>query len=88
MKERTFPRGRTRSAALFTPSRRFGVLLLALFSMLFVPVFLPGRLEAVVGPILFTLVLLSALADTRQRVVVATALAIPGCGLLVASSLV
>jgi len=58
--------------------------------MLFVPVLLPGEVEAVVGPVLFTLVLLSALAsvaDTRRRVVRAVALAIPGTALVVAASL-
>jgi hypothetical protein len=73
-----------------TPGRRFAVLLLALLSMLFGPVVFPDHLEGVVGPILFTVVLLSALfavATTRRRAIVATAFAIPGCGLIVASFL-
>jgi hypothetical protein len=58
--------------------------------MLFGPVVFPDHLEGVLGPILFTAVLLSALlsvASTRRRAVVATALAIPGCGLIIAAFL-
>lgn len=73
------------------PGRRFAVLLLTLVSMLFVPVLLPGQVEAVVGPILFMLVLLAALAsvaDTRRRIVRATMLALPATSLMVAASLI
>jgi hypothetical protein len=78
-------------AEQFTPRRRFTLLLLALLSMLFAPVLLPHELDGVIGPILFTIVLLSALAavaNTRRRMFFATALAIPGCGLMVAASFV
>jgi len=78
------------TADLLTPRRRFALLLLALFSLLFGPVFLPDTVEGVLGPILFTVLLLSALAavaNTRRRMAVAATLAIPGCGLMVAAAL-
>jgi len=78
-------------AEQFTPRRRFTLLLLALLSMLFAPVLLPDELDGVIGPVLFTVVLLSALAavaNTRRRMAFATAFAIPGCGLMVAASFV
>ncbi|MBE0594290.1 MAG: two pore domain potassium channel family protein [Gemmatimonadales bacterium] len=74
---------------LLTPGSRFGVLLTSLALMLFLPFSLPVRVESVLTPVLLTVVLLSSLsavADNRRHVTIGTALAIPGCVLLVASS--
>ena len=73
-----------------TAKHRFGILLVALVLMLFGQVFLTNRLEGVLGPVLFTLVLLAALATvtgTRRRKAIAIILAIPASGLLVAATL-
>lgn len=69
---------------------RFAVLLLAMLLMQFGQVLMPNRVEGVLGPVLFTIVMLTALAvvaGTRRRMVVGTVLAILGCGLLVADAL-
>lgn len=74
---------------LVAPGSRFGVLLTSLVLLLFLPFVLPGRLATVLSPVLFTVVLLSSLsavADSRRHVAIGTALAIPGCGLIIASS--
>ena len=75
---------------LLAPGSRFGVLLTSLILMLFLPFLLGSGLESVLTPVLFTVVLLSSLsavADTPRHFRVGAALAIPGCGLIVASSL-
>ena len=75
---------------LFKPRRRFFILLLALLSMLFGPVFIPDRLQGVVGPIFFTVVLITALAAvarTTLAMVIGALFAITGCGLIVLTSL-
>lgn len=74
---------------LLAPGSRFGVLLTSLVLLLFLPFVLPGRLATVLSPVLFTVVLLSALsavADTRRHVVIGMTLAIPGCALIIVSS--
>lgn len=74
---------------LFKPRRRFFILLLALLSMLFAPVFTPDRLEGVIGPVFFTLVLVAALAAvarTRLVMVLGGLFAAVGCGLIVFAS--
>ncbi len=74
---------------LLAPGSRFGVLLLSLVLMLFLPFVLPDRLETVVSPLLFTVVLLSsvsAVADTRRHITIGVALGIPGCVLIILSS--
>ena len=74
---------------LFKPRRRFFILLLALLSMLFGPVFIPDRLEGVVGPIFFTAVLVAALAAVARTtlvMVIGAVFAVIGCGLLVFTS--
>jgi len=74
---------------LLTPGSRFGVLLTSLALMLFLPFILPVRVDSVLTPVLLTVVLfssLSAVAHNRRHVTIGTALAIPGCVLLVASS--
>ena len=74
---------------LLAPGSRFGVLLTSLVLLLFLPFVLPARLATVLSPVLFTVVLLSSLsavADTRRHVVIGMTLAIPGCGLIIASS--
>jgi hypothetical protein len=66
---------------LLAPGSRFGVLLVSLILMLFLPFALPQRLETVV-----LLSSLSAVADTRRHVRVGAALGLPGCALIIVSS--
>ena len=78
-----------RFAKFFTPMRRFTVLLMALLFMMTGQAVLTGRVEDFVGAILLTLVMLAALgavADTRKRIAVAVSLSIPGCLLLIATT--
>jgi len=63
---------------------RFGVLFLALVLVMFVPFLVPGILGKFLVPLLFTLVMLAALAtvaDTRRQFVIGLALAIPAFSL-------
>jgi hypothetical protein len=71
---------------LLTPGRRFGVLLTSLIVMLFLPFVLPPRVEPVLSPALFTVVLLSSLsavANRRRHAIVGAALGLPGCVLII-----
>jgi len=74
---------------LLTPGRRFGVLLTSLIVMLFLPFVLPPRIEPVLTPALFTVVLLSSLsavADQRRHAMIGAALGLPGCALIIAAA--
>ena len=76
---------------LLTPGNRFGVLLVSLLFMLFLPFLLPHALAAIVTPVLFTIVLLSSLsavADTPERARFGAMLAVPGCALVVVTSII
>ena len=75
--------------SLLAPGSRFGVLLTSLVVMLFLPFVLPQGLNTILSPLFFTVVVLSSLsavADTRQHVVIGAALAVPGCVLIIAAS--
>jgi voltage-gated potassium channel len=75
--------------SLLAPGSRFGMLLTSLVVMLFLPFVLPAGLNAILSPLFFTVVLLSSLsavADTRRHVVIGTALAVPGCVLIITGS--
>jgi len=74
---------------LLTPGSRFGVLLTSLIVMLFLPFVLPPRIEPVLLPALFTVVLLSSLsavANQRRHALVGAVLGLPGCALVIAAA--
>jgi hypothetical protein len=74
---------------LLTPGSRFGVLLVSLVLVMFLPFVLPHGLAALVTPILFTVVLLSSLsavANNPRHVKLGAFLAVPGCILIVITS--
>jgi hypothetical protein len=75
--------------SLLAPGSRFGVLLISLVVMLFLPFVLPHGLNTILSPVFFTVVLLSSLsavADTRRHVAIGATLAVPGCVLIIAAS--
>lgn len=67
--------------AFLAPGRRFGVLMVSLGLLAFLPFVLPQRLASVLVPLLFTVVLLSALAavsETRARFLLGAPFAVVG----------
>lgn len=66
---------------LLAPGRRFGALLVSLALLMYLPLVLPPRLSAVLVPILFSVVLLSALwavSESRRHFLVGAPFALVG----------